>query len=259
MSRFCLALALLLTCLSTAHGWGGQGHRLIANIADAHLSPTARAEVARLLQGEPEPSLAGVSTWADTIRDDEAWRWTAPMHYVKFDDSTCVYDAERACRDDLCVVGAIERYSRVLADRTLPDEARLEALKFLVHFIGDVHQPLHAGHRPDRGGNDFQVNIAGEGTNLHAVWDRRVLPPESLEPAQHLPAREAAVGTLPDAGSAEQWASESCRLTASKGFYPDKPGRLPQGYLDRVAPMAAERANLAAKRLAVRLNSLLTD
>lgn len=113
------------------------------------LSPAARAQVERLLALEPEATLASISTWADEVRSPT----TAAWHYVNFPrDADCHYDTNRMCIQGNCVVGAIERQLAVLPSDA-PDEKRLLALKYVVHFIGDVHQPLHAGFADDRGGN----------------------------------------------------------------------------------------------------------
>ena len=126
------------------------------------------------------------------------FRQTARWHYVNFPRGDCSYVAERDCKDGNCVVAAIEAQRRILGDRRQPLAARRDALRFLVHFVGDVHQPLHSSDRNDKGGNDFQISLrtgiepeayardrhAGGvmGTNLHSVWDYYVLAERGLEP-----------------------------------------------------------------------------
>jgi len=132
-----------------AVAWGADGHRLIADVAEGLLSVPAKNEVLRLLALEPGATLASVSTWADEARTPV----TAPWHYVNLPrDANCRYDPDRSCVQGACVVSAIDHQAAVLASDA-PDEARLKALKYLVHFVGDVHQPLHAGFADDRGGN----------------------------------------------------------------------------------------------------------
>jgi len=150
--------------------WGSEGHQVIALIAQSQLTPKARGEVDRLLKLEPGATLDSVSTWADEHRNPS----TAPWHYVNFPRETCVYEQARDCPDGKCVVGAIERQSKILAFATT-DEERLAALKFLVHFVGDVHQPLHAGYLDDKGGNTYQLQAFMRGTNLHALWDTVII------------------------------------------------------------------------------------
>src|SRR5690606_14079888 len=151
--------------------------------------PKAKAEVARLLAGEADPSLGGVASWADDLRDSDPARFkaTSRWHYLNARGGGCDFDLERDCPGGGCVVGAIAAQRAVLADRSQPLEARRDALRFIVHFLGDVHQPMHAGNRTDAGGNGFQVSLRTPiepeayarnkyvdgvmGTNLHSVWD----------------------------------------------------------------------------------------
>ena len=159
---------------SIANAWGTEGHQVIALIAQASLTPKARAEVERLLVQEPGATLASISTWADEHRSPA----TAPWHYVNFPRDTCTYLESRDCPDGRCVVSAIQRQMELLRSDA-PDERRLIALKYLVHLVGDVHQPLHAGYADDRGGNTYQLQALMRGTNLHALWDRWLI--DSLE------------------------------------------------------------------------------
>ena len=160
-------LSLILVLLPTAvQAWGGQGHQVVANLAQAQLSAKAKLAVVRLLALEPGETLASISTWADEHRSPA----TAAWHYINFPKNSCSYSAERDCPDGQCVVAAIDRQRDILAS-TATDEVRLRALKYLVHLVADVHQPLHAGYGEDRGGNSYQLQAFMRGTNLHAFWD----------------------------------------------------------------------------------------
>jgi hypothetical protein len=110
--------------------------------------------------------MASLSTWADEPKN----RATASWHYVNFPKGTCVYEAERDCPEGQCAVEAIDRQRAVLGS-SAPDEKRLEALKYVVHLVGDLHQPLHAGYAEDKGGNQYQLQAFMQGSNLHALWD----------------------------------------------------------------------------------------
>jgi hypothetical protein len=204
---------------------------VVAELAQAQLRPGARAEVDRLLAGEPEPSLSGVSDWADELREKggEAGQRSKRWHYVDFRSPDCAYAAARDCPKGDCVVEAIDREFRRLADRKLPDAQRAEALKYLVHFVGDVHQPLHASPVPDKGGLQFQVSWKGEGDNLHKVWDARMLRAaldasrldeasyvRSLQAQAPLPADPARRSDRPSVA----WAQESCRVVREGALYP---------------------------------------
>lgn len=256
--RRLLPVCLALFC-TPAFAWSDVGHRLVGELAERQLSETARAQIADLLREEADPRLANIATWADDIRDQPARRATSPLHYVNIADASCHYMPERDCADGACVVGGIGRYSRELADTTLPRAQRAEALKFLVHFVGDIHQPLHTNNRTDRGGNDFQVHLAGKGTNLHSVWDHRILESARLG----FDAYADRLDTLrqdtmaPPGGDAAAWAVESCSLLAAESIYPAKPGTLDPEYLSRMRPRAEAQLVRASQRLATVLERTL--
>jgi hypothetical protein len=250
MSRFAPLLFLCgLAWAVDAPAWSGFGHRLVGELAERRLSPEARAQVRDLLRDEAEPTLAAVSPWPDRVRDEPAYAWTAPLHYVRIHDRRCRYAASRDCEDGECVVGAIERYARELGDSRRSRQERAEALKFLVHFVADVHQPLHSGRRPDKGGNEFQISIDGEGTNLHSVWDYHILASAGRDFDEWI-TRLAAEPPVPRGAKPARWAEASCRLTDADGFYPARPGKLPPGYLERHRPVAEARLRAAAAELA---------
>lgn len=250
----CLVVAKVLVCLTVlpmkAVAWGADGHRLIAEVAESRLSEPARKEVQRLLALEPGATLASVSTWADEFRSPQ----TAPWHYVNFpSDGVCRYTAEQNCIEGACVVSAIERQVFVLSSSGT-DEERLKALKYVVHFIADVHQPLHAGLAADRGGNNWQLQAFGHGSNLHAVWDSGIIRqwPGGIDALRSAVARV----TPRDGGISQpaQWAEESCRVVATNGFYPS--GRdLDDAYVERWSGVVVTRMALAVSRLVTALNA----
>jgi hypothetical protein len=249
-------LSVLLLIAPAAHAWSEFGHELIGELAYRQLTPATRAAVDELLQGEPEPTLAGVAAWADTIRDLPQYEHTGPFHYVRINDEHCVFDRARDCHEEACVVGAIQRYTEVLADKRRPRLERAEALKFVVHFVGDVHQPLHSGHRADRGGNQFQISLDGEGTNLHSVWDYHVIRSADLDFDGWM-RRLQSVPVAARRNSPAQWAEASCRKTNAEGFYPRKPGTMSPAYLDANLDFAAQRLREAGAELAAVLERAL--
>jgi hypothetical protein len=281
--RVLAALALLgLLVAGPVIAWSALGHKLVGELAQRHLTPAANAEVARLLAGEPDPTLAGVATWADTMRDREPDRFkqTSRWHYVNLSSDSCRYAPERDCKDGQCVIGAIAAQRAILADRAQPLEARRDALKFLVHFVGDVHQPLHANSRNDQGGNKYQINLRTDiepeayardryvggvmGTNLHSVWDYYVLAERGLDLKQYAdrldrepwpPAMDLSTKTP------ASWASESCGLTELRGLYPSENGKevhkLDRSYSEKHRALAEQRIRIAAYRLATLLNEAL--
>ncbi len=163
-------LLVLLGWTTSVLGWGQIAHRASAEVADHYLSETSRLAVAEILGRE---SLARASTWPDFMRADPAEFWQEiadPWHYVTVPDGE-VYGPESAPPQGDGFT-ALEKFSQVLRDPAADPEERALALRFVVHIIGDLHQPLHVGNGTDRGGNDFAVTYFGETSNLHQVWDR---------------------------------------------------------------------------------------
>ncbi|MBX3691587.1 MAG: S1/P1 nuclease [Dokdonella sp.] len=253
------ALVVFAVQAGTAMAWSEAGHRIVAAMAEARLSPGVDAQVRALLAVSGAQSMADVAGWADDVRKDpqqrELARATTKLHFINFADARCRYDAARDCPGGQCIVAGIDHYTAVLADRKRPDAERAEALRFLVHFVGDVHQPLHAGYRSDRGGNDHQLQFDGKGTNLHAIWDTQVLRSRRLG----WRAYADAIQPRPDlraAGTPRDWAEESCRISRDDGLYP-RSRKLREAYLARMRPLAERRLRLAAVRLADRLEAAL--
>jgi len=245
-----VATAILTALLpGIANAWSAEGHEAVAWIADAKLKPTARAAVQRLLALEPGATLASVSTWADQTRNRNTARW----HYINFPRGDCHYVEDR-CPDGQCVVAAINRENAVLHS-SAGDQEKLIALKYLVHFVGDVHQPLHAGYADDKGGNTYQVNTLGRGGNLHGLWDfdlPRSIAQNSYELAQKSMKTPLSAAQL---GTAASWAEESCAIVSTPGFYP--PHKVPdEDYYHRYAPVAQAQLLKAGLRLAALLNDL---
>jgi hypothetical protein len=264
MIRALLALLIALSLVpAPALAWGRLGHRLVAALAWDELTPATRAAVAQLLAGEPDPTLPGIASWADELRDHDPdlGKRTSKWHYVNIAEDDCHYDPPRHCRNGDCVIEAIQAQTAILADTSRPQAERLQALKFVVHFIGDVHQPLHAGFARDKGGNDLQVNLDGRGTNLHSLWDSGMLKDAGLdEPAylQRLQAMSLAVpmarNPLPPAAVA--WAEASCRIVLRPGFYPDK-AVIGADYVQAWRPVAEAQLRQGGAHLAATLNAAL--
>lgn len=249
-----------------AQAWGPRGHAIVAAIAEHHLTPAARAEMLRLLAPEHAAHLADVASWADEIQDaprySALWRQTRRQHYVNFADARCRYQPIRDCADGQCAVAGLAHYVAVLSAPAQGDKARREALKFVVHFVGDIHQPLHAGYRDDKGGNAYQVRFRGRGSNLHRVWDSGLIGERRLGAAAYARRLDAAAPaahiTLPQSMDTAfvDWAQASCRLTARAGFYPS--GHVvTRDYVAASLPVAEARLRLAGLRLAAVLNQAL--
>lgn len=272
-------LPTLLLCSSWAWGFGARGHRLIAELAQLQLKPAAAAQLRELLGAQ---TLAQAATWADEIRDGR--RETAPWHYMNFGDD-CRYQPGRDCPRGNCLVPVLQQQIELLRDRRNSREARAEALRFVVHLLGDLHQPLHLGHARDRGGNDYQVafdrrpaaspptaadddaqararqrwwNNRTQGYNLHSLWDTQLLESTALREAaylqqlQALPATPAAQRRL----SVVRIAEQSCALVRQPDFYPPQ-HRINHAYVQAQRPVLERQLRLAGDRLAELLNRVL--
>lgn len=169
-------LILFLTILMSgveiyaAEDWGSTGHRATGEIASNHISKKTKRAIEKLLDGQ---SLAFVSTYGDEIKSDDNYRKYGPWHYVNFPFGSSYTETPKSERGDL--VMGIEKCIAVLKDDKSTKESKVFHLKMLVHFIGDLHQPMHIGIADDKGGNDFQVRWFGDGTNLHSVWDTKMI------------------------------------------------------------------------------------
>jgi hypothetical protein len=176
---FTSLLVVVLTAFLTPHAfaWNGEAHQLVAWVAEARLSDKAKAGVKELL-GDADLSDAVVVSWADEVRRER--KETAPWHYVAIPVDAAGYDpAAKHWNDGQNVIEVIERFTKVLADKKALKEDRVEALKFVVHFVGDLHQPLHCADRNgDKGGNGRLVFFPGrkKAVSLHTVWDTLILP-----------------------------------------------------------------------------------
>ena len=150
--------------------WGATGHRVIGEIASKHLSNKIKRRIKELLNGQ---SLAMVSTFADDIKSDKKYNDFYTWHYVNLNDDETYETSKKNPKGDL--VTGIAKCKQVLLDDTSSKEDKAFYLKMLIHFIGDLHQPMHVGRVSDRGGNDFKVKWFYKGSNMHRVWDSEMI------------------------------------------------------------------------------------
>lgn len=272
-----LICMLALVVPAPAQAWGFFAHRETARIAMANVSPATRAKIARLLRAEglvgtpgcDLASLEDASVWPDCIRNSP-WRfgYTYAWHYQT--EPVCEeYSARKNCPGGNCVSAQITRAQLVLSDESLPDNVRLEALAFMVHFAGDIHMPLHSGDRDDRGGNDREVDYGiVPGLNLHWIWDgplaeRAITDPADPVVRRYTPAEVAELG----GGEPADWGRESWQISRSF-VYPtafdtedlcsaDLPEKtaLTQEDIARGVPIAKRRVQQAGIRIAQLLES----
>jgi nuclease S1 len=251
-------IRLLVPCLlipTPALAWGKAGHRVVATLAMSLLTPDARTQVADLLG--PNVTLAAISTWADEIRSSRPN--TGPWHYVNIPRDSTAYDAARDCSRG-CVVSAIEQSLRLLHDTSKDRAVREEALRWIVHFVADLHQPLHVIGE-DRGGNDVLVRFNGRQTNLHRLWDGDLI--DHVYPnatALYKPVQAVLQSTQRqawDSGSPADWALETHRV-APETVYPFPDSRvIDDRYVEKALPVIYEQLAKAAVRLAGVVNRML--
>ncbi len=285
-----LVLALLgLGFAVPAMAWGERGHRVIADIAMANVSPRTAGAIAQLLraeQGLTTPachvaSLSDAAVWPDCLRGDpDRWHYTFAWHYQDGPVCGAGFDPHAHCPGGKCITAQIERDRAALADKGLPPAQRLAALAFLAHFVGDIHMPLHAADNNDRGGNDVIASWPGhvEG-NLHQMWDGTMADAAIASGAGRGVGPGAGAGALVRVYSREEkarlagggvadWARESWSI-AREVVYPEAFGRktcgghgsapvtISQAQIDAATPIARERLVRAGLRLARVLDEAL--
>ena len=258
---------LLLFLVPEALAWGPEGHRVIGLAAFGLLDDSARAKVIDILErppgSAPGEALSEACNWPDTIRERPGWRWSAPLHYVNVARLGDGYQRERDCPDGRCVTEGILEYANLLGYTEKKSDAnvRYQAFAFVCHLVADLHQPLHAGFRDDRGGNTVMVKYRGEEMNLHRFWDSGLVRThlrdenEMVERLTALAAKEAARDWNPREIVA--WTDESHALAADSAY---PAGRvIDAGFADRSWIITVDQWERAAGRLAQVLNAVLGD
>ena len=202
-------------------------------------------------------SLAQISRWADEVRYVPAWEHTAPWHYMNVPDDTPL--ASYRSHEGGDVLWAIDEFTRQLRDESLALEDRRNALRFLVHFVVDIHQPLHVGRFEDRGGNTVQLRVEGRRTNLHRLWDSGIIS-LALDASNHY---AASVVALADSNAANwsrspplTWAQDSKRLRSFVYDFDGEPGPTYFEEADRIMRRQLARAGV---RLAATLNGVFCE
>jgi S1/P1 nuclease len=290
---------LLVLWSAPAGAWGADGHRVIGEIAWLKLQPDTREKVKALLPQGRYQTLSEASVWADReARGKKAYAWVLPLHYVDLDPkATQVVLDSVNCPNGNCVIEAVLRFARVLEDSSATRDARIEALRLLAHFIGDVHQPLHVSFADTCGGCTVRVMTPGGRMSLHELWDVELLkedlkrryenedaPEQSDEeimkndvaPHWRLLARELMVVKTPDVVETKngidsdwnteaippdidvrRWAAESLRLSQSSLLHVT--GEVTDEYVDQAIPVMEKRLREAGLRLAAVLEAVFSD
>lgn len=282
--RYGLPLLLLAAALAVpgpARAWGDYGHRLVARIAFSQLTPAARARLRAILARSAAVdtpscrllSIEDASVWPDCVRGlGDRFAAEAPWHYQNI--SVCkAFDVAANCPDGACVTAQIPRQLRILGNAGASNAARAKALAYVVHLVGDLHQPLHVGEKGDRGGNDVPAAYGAKDPprfNLHRAWDsdlaeRALTDPPALTPRSVTAGQRAAWAQ----GNVTEWARESWDLSRTR-VYPPARGisdgcagpttgraRLDAAYLAAATPVIRQRIGQAGTRLALLLNRAL--
>ena len=285
MGKFCnwaVAAAVAICAAAGPHhafAWGPEGHRIIAHLAYERLKPKAKAAIDALIARSaeqdtppcPVASLDDASTWPDCVRPLHArFDYLAVIHY---EDVPYCGAAPKSvyCPDGKCITDETRRAIAALRDARRPAKERLQALEEVTHFIGDMHQPLHAADNNDRGGNEVHVQVLGYASNLHHVWDTEVLEnavgTSEANAEAALRPMVAANASRWSSGDVDSWLAETHRLAVTY-VYPklsqspacgqSAPAQtISQAYLDGAAPMVRQQLARATVRLAVVLNQAL--
>jgi len=255
--------ALLITALALpqlAFGWGREGHQIIAAVAEDHLDETTKVMIQSLIGNN---HLYSIATWADEIRNER--RETAGWHYVNIPFGS-EYDSVRDCAlPKSCIVAKIDDFVKVLTDKNAPREDRAEALKFIVHFVGDIHQPLHAAGAA-AGGNGIHVVFLGSTrcnsygcNNLHGVWDTSMIEHTGMDRDAYVLHEQELVDSDKlarlDGGTPVQWANESV-LLAQTAWVTDGTN-LDDSYYRKEIMVVDRQMALAGLRLAKLLNDTI--
>lgn len=249
MRTLLLALAF---CCSPVFAFGELGHQMVCTMAYQLLSPVSQQKVQQLMELHSESDFSKSCSWPDQVRALPQYQHTKVWHYVNIERSETRLTM-RHCPAQGCVLSAIEQQRKKLTPFA-PSKEQLHALLYLSHFIADLHQPLHAGYADDLGGNKTAVYFAGEPSNLHSVWDSRLLEAGSY---QHSSQQQALFQALKSKQQEWQqtglldWANESVMLV--KLIYQSyKAGMLiDEGYQDQHLPQLEQRLQQAAVRLAL--------
>lgn len=208
-----------------AQAWGGEGHQTIGALAIQQLTPEARALLAEITGTEDLEEQSSWCNWPDDYRETEEGSWTAPQHYINMVPGNMLYDRIRDCPQGMCLTESIKLYASQLADPELPRDVRQKAFGRVCHFVGDIHQPLHAGFGHDRGGNLVKILYQGEESDIHTYWDHLMIEAHATGWSdlyqQLLPLFSPPESGLKP-GYEVEWTNESHELAVTRAY----PGRL---------------------------------
>jgi len=262
MNRALALSAVLCIGLLAAHPaypWGGKGHEIVGHIAQANLTDKAWKKVKTILRPRTSiaNTLARASVWPDKV--GRKIRDMNRFHYVSFTTEQTTYSRNKICPGRNCIVEAIGWYQRVMVSEKAPLNVRRIALRFVVHLVGDIHQPLHAGHRNDRGGTDIYVNYRGAKVKLHRLWDTSMIEAKEQGSSAEI-AERLNEGVTPidrqawQGGTVSEWAVESLMLARSHAYKLPDTEVITETYVSRALPVIRKRLAQGGIRLGWVLN-----
>lgn len=239
-----------------AFSFGANGHRTVAQIASQHLTAITQANLMEITDGDP---LAELATWPDDIKSNSDWNYTKPWHYVSIDDDESFDDFERSDKGD--VLEALDRFEAQLRDPNIQGEQKRQALAFYIHFVGDIHQPLHVGRRDDLGGNKTKVTWFNKLTNIHSVWDGGMIDQQQLSFSEYaIFLDNVTQEQIQQWQTAEylNYAKESKQFRSQVYDFGDQSSSLPElGY--QYSAKNIEVVNLRMQQAGIRLAGTLND
>ncbi|CAF1902226.1 unnamed protein product [Rotaria magnacalcarata] len=272
------------TAVQNVYGWGAVGHNLVASLAQSQLTAEAFQWVKSLVPWYLSGNLTAVATWADNILypdtnlfDHPNWQWSRQLHYLNTPSWVCSYDPSRDCINDTCIEGALRNYSKRVIDPNLDDIQHKEALMFLVHYVGDVHQPLHVSFQTDLGGNSIKGYFMNQTfpTNLHSLWDSGLISirlsrdygSNITSYYEHIYSLMLAQGSTSNNEDFIQWIQESLQHVCQQ-VYLDESNMIMNAsvkftlgniYYERNIGIIEQRLAQGGRRLGTLLNRLATD
>jgi hypothetical protein len=259
MKKLLLVTSMVMAFSPNAFSWGKTGHRIVGEIAQRNLDSSTLKAI-KELAGDDD--LSRLSTWPDEIRSDPKMGYTTPWHYVSIPNGKSYFDQKRNKEGDL--VEALYRFEDTLRDPKETKEHKLDALRFLIHMTGDLHQPLHVGLAEDRGGNSIRVKWFKTETNLHTVWDEELIDFEKLsfsEYSNYLNHFSKEDKKDLEKGSFIDWAKESQDLRPKVYDFGgvSESVSLSYEYNYKVKPIIELRLKQAGLRLAYVLNKIFNQ
>lgn len=254
-----LIYALFFTCSAAVLiSWGVTGHKTVAMIAENHLSPNAKAAVSAYLGGD---HMSDVSSWADEVINEPEYQKTAPWHYLNVTIGLSFADFAKAVKGQSQdnVYSALLKNESILKDPASKPADKVIALKFVIHLVGDLHQPMHISRAEDKGGNTIPVTFDGKDGNLHSLWDSRLISHQGMSAAQMAIAYDNATPAQIKLWQSEdlmKWLYESYQISTKLYAEVENSSKLDEDYYKNHIPIVQQRIEMGGIRLAGILNEI---